>query len=71
MADVSSGKKLNDNGETRSRRRSTSRSIGQNDRLVSLDAFRGFIMMMLAAGGFGILAFSKIDKSSPVWEVHN
>jgi predicted acyltransferase len=71
MADVSSGKKLNDNGETRSRRRSASRSTGHSDRLVSLDAFRGFIMMMLAAGGFGILAFSKIDKSSPVWEVHN
>jgi len=71
MADVSSGKKLNDNGETRSRRRSASRSTGHSDRLVSLDAFRGFIMMMLAAGGFGVLAFSKIDKSSPVWEVHN
>lgn len=28
-------------------------------------------MMMLAAGGFGILAFSKIDKASPVWEVHS
>ena len=71
MADVSSGKKLNDKREARSRRRSSSLSTGQSDRLVSLDAFRGFIMMMLAAGGFGILAFSKIDKSSPVWEVHN
>lgn len=40
-------------------------------RLVSLDAFRGFIMMMLAAGGFGLLNFSKVDKSAPVWSVHN
>ena len=41
------------------------------DRLVSLDAFRGFIMMMLAAGGFGVLAFSKISENSPVWEQHD
>ena len=40
-------------------------------RLVSLDAFRGFIMMMLAAGGFGLLNFSKVDQSSPVWADHN
>ncbi len=40
-------------------------------RLVSLDAFRGFIMMMLAAGGFGLLNFSKVDQSSPVWSDHN
>jgi heparan-alpha-glucosaminide N-acetyltransferase len=71
MADVSSGKKIGENRETRSRRRSSTRSSDASERLVSLDAFRGFIMMMLAAGGFGILAFSKIDKSSPVWEVHN
>ena len=40
-------------------------------RLVSLDAFRGFIMTMLAAGGFGIGAFAAIDDSSDVWQVHN
>lgn len=40
-------------------------------RLVSLDAFRGFIMTMLAAGGFGLLAFSKIDGKSPVWRAHD
>ena len=40
-------------------------------RLVSLDAFRGFIMMMLAATGFGIAQFAKIDDSSAVWQVHN
>ena len=40
-------------------------------RLVSLDAFRGFIMMMLAASGFGVLAFSRIDEASPVWQTHN
>ena len=71
MADVSSGKKPGDNRATRSRKRTGTRTSDAGERLVSLDAFRGFIMMMLAAGGFGILAFSKIDKSSPVWEVHN
>ncbi len=40
-------------------------------RLVSLDAFRGFIMMMLAANGFGILAFSKIEESAAVWQTHD
>lgn len=40
-------------------------------RLVSLDAFRGFIMIMLAASGFGIAGFAAIDDSSPVWQVHN
>ncbi len=40
-------------------------------RLVSLDAFRGFIMIMLAATGFGIAGFAAIDESSPVWQVHN
>lgn len=41
------------------------------ERLVSLDAFRGFIMMMLAAGGFGLLAFSKIGELAPVWKQHD
>ena len=40
-------------------------------RLVSLDAFRGFIMIMLAATGFGIAGFAAIDDSSPVWQVRN
>lgn len=40
-------------------------------RLVSLDAFRGFIMIMLAATGFGVAGFAGIDESSPVWNVHN
>jgi len=40
-------------------------------RLVSLDAFRGFIMLMLAAEGFGIYAFSQIARDQPVWTVHD
>jgi len=40
-------------------------------RLVSLDAFRGFIMLMLAASGFGLLDFSRIGEESPVWETHD
>ena len=55
----------------RTRRRSTAKSEKSESRLVSLDAFRGFIMMLLAANGFGLLAFSRIDESSPVWTIHN
>ena len=40
-------------------------------RLVSLDAFRGFIMIMLAATGFGMAGFAAIEDSSPAWQVHN
>ncbi len=40
-------------------------------RLTSLDAYRGFIMTMLAAGGFGIYAFTQIDPASPLWQTHD
>jgi heparan-alpha-glucosaminide N-acetyltransferase len=38
-------------------------------RLVSLDAYRGFIMTLLAAHGFGILALSKTAESSVLWKI--
>lgn len=38
-------------------------------RLTSLDAFRGFIMIMLAAGGFGISRLAQTDESGPLWNV--
>jgi len=38
-------------------------------RLASLDAYRGFIMLMLAAAGFGISQFAAIDPASPVWKI--
>lgn len=37
-------------------------------RLVSLDAYRGFIMIMLAANGFGIAGFARLDATNPIWE---
>lgn len=37
-------------------------------RLVSLDAYRGFIMTMLAAGGFGIAAFANLESPNAVWQ---
>ena len=40
-------------------------------RLTSLDAFRGFVMLMLAAAGFGIAQFAEIDEASPVWQIVN
>lgn len=38
-------------------------------RLISLDAFRGFIMVMLAANGFGIYALSRTDAASDLWKL--
>ena len=37
-------------------------------RLVSLDAYRGFIMTMLAANGFGIAAFAGLAEDNAVWQ---
>jgi predicted acyltransferase len=38
-------------------------------RLVSLDAFRGFIMILLAAHGFGLAALARRPADSPVWKI--
>src|SRR5690606_34857951 len=37
-------------------------------RLISLDAYRGFIMVMLAASGFGIARFAALPADAPVWQ---
>lgn len=50
-------------------RRAVSQPGAAPGRLTSLDAFRGFIMMMLAAGGFGIPQFSGLPEDAPVWAV--
>jgi predicted acyltransferase len=55
------------------RRRSTTATpeTGQSEplaRLVSLDAYRGFIMIMLAASGFGIASLSRLPEDAPVWQ---
>lgn len=38
-------------------------------RLVSLDAYRGFIMVMLAASGFGIARLARLPEDTPIWTV--
>jgi len=38
-------------------------------RLVSLDAFRGFIMLMLAAHGFGLARLARTSEESPLWKL--
>ena len=38
-------------------------------RLVSLDAYRGFIMLMLAANGFGIARLARLPEDAPIWQV--
>lgn len=37
-------------------------------RLLSLDAFRGFVMLLLASGGFGITAVARHFPSNPLWQ---
>lgn len=37
-------------------------------RLTSLDAFRGFIMILLAGSGFGIAALARLPESAAVWQ---
>ena len=51
-------------------RRQTAERAAPSDpgRLASLDAYRGFIMIVLAASGFGIATFAEIDSASPVWK---
>lgn len=39
-----------------------------NDRLVSLDAYRGFVMVCLVANNFGIAETAKNFKDSAVWQ---
>ncbi|MCA9108729.1 MAG: hypothetical protein KDA52_02175 [Planctomycetaceae bacterium] len=46
----------------------TSSEASKSARLVSLDAYRGFIMMMLAASGFGIYRFASLPEDAPVWQ---
>ena len=36
-------------------------------RLVSLDAYRGFIMIVLGAAGFGLYQLSQLPADAPVW----
>ncbi|MFV1965348.1 MAG: acyltransferase family protein [Pirellulaceae bacterium] len=38
------------------------------ERLASLDAYRGFIMIMLAASGFGIARLARLPEDAPVWQ---
>ncbi len=42
--------------------------LTKSGRLVSLDAFRGFIMIMLAASGFGVLQLTQLPADAPVWK---
>ena len=38
------------------------------ERLVSLDAFRGFIMLLMASGGLGLASIAKQHSDSGVWQ---
>jgi predicted acyltransferase len=40
----------------------------QKGRLLSLDAYRGFVMLVLAASGFGILQLTQLKPEAPVWK---
>lgn len=56
----------------RSSRRSKPVDIGssyQGERLASLDAYRGFIMLVLAAHGFGLAHFASLPPDAPAWKI--
>lgn len=40
-----------------------------SNRLVSLDAYRGFIMLLLAASGFGLGRLAQLPSDAPIWDV--
>ena len=42
-------------------------AAGLPPRLVSLDAYRGFIMLILAADGFGLARAAQAHPDSPLW----
>lgn len=45
--------------------------VSAGQRLVSLDAYRGFIMTLLAASGFGVARFASLPAEAPVWSVRD
>ncbi len=59
---------LRDLQPPRSRGEQTTEADDRPKRLVSLDAYRGFIMIMLAAAGFGIHQLSQLPAEAPVWQ---
>ncbi len=49
--------------------RSDSASNYHGGRLASLDAFRGFIMILLAAHGFGVAHFVSLPQDAAAWKI--
>src|SRR5688572_11169013 len=47
---------------------SSSQAAAPPARLVSLDAFRGAIMLLMASSGFGVPALAKNFPNSPFWQ---
>lgn len=44
-------------------------AVAPAPRLVSLDAYRGFIMILLAASGFGLSSLARQPEDSPLWKL--
>lgn len=44
------------------------KSTAESNRLASMDAYRGFVMICLAANGFGLFKASKNFPESPLWQ---
>ena len=42
--------------------------VATRERLFSLDAYRGFVMLVLAASGFGILQLTQLPPAAQVWK---
>lgn len=51
-----------------SRSESSSKNAPPTDRLASLDAYRGFVMLAMASSGLGFAAVAKSFPDSRVWQ---
>lgn len=42
--------------------------MSNHQRLISLDAFRGFVMLLMASSGFGLAQMAKLHPDSWLWQ---
>ena len=42
-------------------------SLNKPERLVSLDAYRGFIMLVMTSAGFGFPQLARLFRDDPFW----
>src|SRR5579862_2445899 len=48
--------------------KTSSPAVTESTRLTSMDAYRGFVMLCLAANGFGLKKASESFPDNPIWQ---